>query len=191
MAVDKESVFIYKLVSVFMILTGAMGPVQEAIVRRRSIREFTQEPVPFALLRTIVDAGRWAPSGLNNQPWRFVLVRERSVKEQLAAQTTYAHIIRGAPALIVVLLDRTAKYNDLKDYQSSGAAIQNMLLAAEELGLGSVWLGQILQNSDLVIRILDLDETVELMAVLAVGHPLHRNQKSQRRPLAELILQEI
>ncbi len=138
-----------------------------------------------------MDAGRWAPSGLNNQPWRFVLVRDGSVREQLAPLTSYSHIILGAPALIVVLLDRAAKYNDMKDYQSAGAVIQNMLLTVEELGLGAVWLGQILRNSDQVLAVLDLDGTLELMAVLAVGFPLHRNQKSRRKPLAEFILREI
>jgi len=166
-------------------------PVQDAIVRRRSIREFTDEPVARGLLYKIVTAGIWAPSGLNNQPWRFVLVMDAPAREALAQQTTYAHIVRAAPALIIVFLDQTAMYNAVKDYQAAGACIQNMLLAAEELGLGAVWLGQILQNRDKVNAILGLDDTFELMAVVAVGHPQHKNQKSQRKPLADFILQEI
>ncbi|MCL7486614.1 MAG: nitroreductase family protein [Desulfobulbaceae bacterium] len=166
-------------------------PVQNAIRNRRSIREFTGQPVSRKVLHTIVQAGIWAPSGLNNQPWRFILVRDRDVREKLAPHTTYSHIILGAPALIVVLLDREAMYSEVKDHQAAGACIQNMLLAAEELGLGAVWLGQILQNSDKVNALLSLDETFELMAVLALGYPLHRNQKSQRKPLADFILQEI
>lgn len=166
-------------------------PVQEAIFRRRSIRDFTGEPVPRELLHRIVTAGTWAPSGLNNQPWRFVLIRDRSVMKLLALQTTYAHIILGAAALIVVYLDRSAMYDTVKDHQSAGACIQNMLLAAEELGLGAVWLGQILQNADKVNAILALDDGFELMAVLAVGRPSHRNQKSHRKPLAHFIIQEI
>ena len=165
-------------------------PVQDAIRNRRSIREFTDQPVETALLRRIVEAGVWAPSGLNNQPWRFVLVQDRQTREKLAAQTTYSHVILGAPALIVVLLDLQAVYNAVKDQQSAGACIQNMLLAAEELGLGAVWLGQILQNGEEVIRILGLDQSYELMAVLALGRPAHRNQQSQRKPLSHFILQE-
>jgi nitroreductase len=166
-------------------------PVQKAIFRRRSIRDFTDEPVERELLHRIVTAGIWAPSGLNNQPWRFVLVRDRSAMKMLAGQTTYSHIILGAAALIVVYLDRSAIYNEVKDHQSAGACIQNMLLAAEELGLGTVWLGQILQNADKVSAILNLEDGFELMAVLAVGHPSHRNQKSQRKPLAHFIIHEI
>ena len=86
-------------------------PVQDAITQRRSIREFTGDAVPRELLRKIVAAEIWAPSGLNNQPWRFVLVRDASVREQLADQTTYSHIVLAAPALIVVLLDRSAMYD--------------------------------------------------------------------------------
>jgi len=166
-------------------------PVQEAIFKRRSIRDFTAEPVSRELLHRIVAAGIWAPSGLNNQPWRFVLIRDRSAMKLLARQTTYSHIILGAAALIVVYLDRSAMYNAVKDYQSTGACIQNMLLTAEELGLGAVWLGQILQNGDQVNAILNLADRFELMAVLAVGRPRHRNQKSQRKPLADFIIQEI
>jgi len=166
-------------------------PVQEAIFRRRSIRDFTDEPVERDLLHRIVTAGIWAPSGLNNQPWRFVLIRDRSAMRMLSGQTTYSHIILGAAALIVVYLDRSAMYNAVKDYQSAGACIQNMLLAAEELGLGAVWLGQILQNANKVNAILNLDDNYELMAVLAVGRPSHRNQKSRRKPLTDFIIQEI
>lgn len=166
-------------------------PVQDAIRNRRSIREFTGEPVSRDALEKIVSAGIWAPSGLNNQPWRFSLVRDRATSEKIAQHTTYSHIILGAPALIMVFLDKEAMYSEVKDYQSAGACIQNMLLAAEEIGLGAVWLGQILQNKDKINEILSLSDKYELMAVLAIGYPQHRNQKSQRKLFADFILQEI
>jgi nitroreductase len=169
-----------------------MGQViQDAIRKRRSIREFTEQKVSLEMLRKIIGAGIWAPSGLNNQPWRFVLVQNDEIREKLAEQTTYSHIILAAPSLIVVLLDKSVMYNEVKDHQAAGACIQNMLLATEELGLGAVWLGQILQNKNEVNAILNLSDNFELMAVLAIGYPLHRNQKSQRKPFADYILQEI
>jgi nitroreductase len=163
----------------------------DAILKRRSIREFTEQEVETAQLREMVRAGTWAPSGLNNQPWRFVLVQDNSVMVQLAAHTRYSHIILAAPALIVVFLERKAMYDDLKDAQAAGACIQNMLLAAEALGLGAVWLGQILQNREKVNEILALDQGLELMAVIAVGHPAHRKQKSRRKPLTDFIVREL
>ncbi len=166
-------------------------PVQQAIRSRRSIREYTDEPVQGDLLRRIITAGIWAPSGLNNQPWRFVIVTDDSKRQALAPLTHYSHIILAAPALIVVYLDRKAMYDPLKDHQAAGACIQNMLLAAEELGLGAVWLGQILKKASEVNRVLDVDtDRHELMAVLALGHPAHRNQQSRRKPLEEFILHE-
>ncbi len=162
-----------------------------AIKSRRSIREFTGQPVSHGLLRQLVTAGIWAPSGLNNQPWRFVLVSDDGVKAELAALTHYSHIIIQAPALIVVYLDTQEVYDTVKDQQSAGACIQNMLLMAEELGLGAVWLGQILKNKEKVGVTLEIEDTLELMAVLAVGYPQHRNQQSHRKELAKFIIKEI
>jgi len=167
------------------------NPMLAAIKERRSIRNFTSRPVEPAILHEIVQAGIWAPSGLNNQPWRFVLVTGEETKNLLAEQTSYRHIVLAAPALIAVFLDRKAMYDELKDAQAAGACIQNMLLAAEALDLGAVWLGQILKNRDQVRRILDLEDNLELMAVIALGHPERRDQKSNRKPLAEFILKEL
>ena len=165
--------------------------VLEAIYKRRSIREFTDTKISVEQLHEIIKAGIWAPSGLNNQPWRFVIVQNPEIKEQLARQTHYGHIVRDANALIAVFLSREDVYDMIKDCQAAGACIQNILLAAEALGLGAVWLGQILKNKDEVNRILELDENFDLMAVVALGHPLHRNQKSRRKEFATFLLKQI
>ena len=165
--------------------------VLEAIYKRRSIREFTGEEVSVSQLHEIVKAGIWAPSGLNNQPWRFVIVRKTEIKEQLARQTHYGHIVREANALIAVFLSRDDMYDTVKDCQAAGACIQNILLAAEALGLGAVWLGQILKNKDEVNRILELNENFDLMAVVALGHPQHRNQKSHRKEFTTFLLKQL
>jgi nitroreductase len=165
--------------------------VLAAIYRRRSIREYSEEAVSQKELREIVRAGIQAPSGLNNQPWRFVTVVDAAVCEQIAAQTRYGHIVRRAKALIAVFVDRQAMYNEVKDHQSAGACIQNMLLAAEAMGLGAVWLGEILRNKDEVNRILQLEEHLDLMAVLAIGRPLHHNQQSSRHDLDTFLLKEL
>ena len=68
--------------------------------------------------------------------------------------------------------------------------MQNLLLALHALDLGAVWLGEILKNKERILEILELPERLELMAVVAVGHPARRDQKSYRRPLEELILLE-
>ena len=166
------------------------SPIIDAIIQRRSIREYKQEDVETEKLYEIIRAGIWAPSGLNNQPWRFVIIKDTSMREHLAEQTHYKHIMLAAPALIAIFLDKNAMYDEVKDHQSTGACIQNMLLATEALDLGAVWLGQILKNKDQVRNILQLDEEFDLMAVLAIGYPSHRDQKSTRKQLHEFILKE-
>lgn len=165
-------------------------PVISAIHQRRSIRDYQKKDVETEKLYEILKAGIWAPSGLNNQPWRFAIIKDNSVRELLAEQTHYHHIVRAAPALIAVFLEKNAMYDEVKDHQSAGACIQNMLLAAEALDLGAVWLGQILKNKHQVLKILGLGEEFDLMALLAVGYPAHRDQKSTRKQLHEFILKE-
>ncbi len=167
------------------------SPVLEAIYKRRSIREFTDAEISTEQLHEIVRAGIWAPSGLNNQPWRFVIIENPDIKESLAQQTHYGHIIRGANALIAVYLSKDEMYDAVKDHQSAGACIQNMLLAAEALELGAVWLGQILKNKAEVNRILGLADNFDLMAVVALGYPLHHNQNSRRKEISELLLKQM
>jgi nitroreductase len=166
------------------------SPVLEAIYKRRSIREFTDAPINPDMVHEIIKAGIWAPSGLNNQPWRFVIVRGVRIREDLAKLTKYAHVIKGSGLCIAVYLDKRVMYNDVKDHQAAGACIQNMLLAAEAFGLGAVWLGQILVNKDQVNDLFKLDANYDLMAVLALGHPKHRNQQSQRKEVHEFIINE-
>jgi nitroreductase len=165
--------------------------ILQAIYERRSRREFTAEPVSKDDLQEIIKAGVWAPSGLNNQPWRFVIITDEKIREKLSTTTHYSHIILGAQALVGVFLDSEAVYDIVKDYQSVGACVQNMLLAAESLSLGGVWLGQILKNRDRVNQILGIEERYELMAMLALGHPVHRNQQSNRKDLDHFILKTI
>jgi nitroreductase len=167
------------------------SPIIKAIYKRRSIREFTEAKISVEKLHEIVKAGIWAPSGLNNQPWRFVIIQDSGMKEKLAHQTHYGHIVRGANALIAVYLSKNDMYDAVKDHQSAGACIQNMLLAAEALDLGAVWLGQILKNKIAVNNILGLSDDFDLMAVVALGYPMHHNQKSERKKISELLLKHI
>ncbi len=165
--------------------------VLEAIYGRRSVRHYTDEPVAREDVLEIIRAGSWAPSGLNNQPWRFAVVRDGEKLTALAGLTKYRHIIEGAPVAIAVFCDRAVMYNDTKDHQAMGACLQNMLLAAHALGLGAVWLGEILKSGWQVRELLDLPKGLELMAVIAVGHPAEERRTGERRELGELILKEV
>jgi len=166
--------------------------VLEAIKKRRSIRQFTDQDVPKEFLLKILDAGRFAPSGLNNQPWRFLVIRKQDPRKPLLAQCTkYSHIVQRANVLIVVFLDKASSYHQLKDAQAIGACIQNMLLTICDLGLGAVWLGEILNQEEQVHQVLGTDANqLGLMAVIALGYPDQRGS-SQRKPLDQLLVEEL
>ncbi|MUM78777.1 nitroreductase family protein [Pseudodesulfovibrio sp. F-1] len=168
------------------------NPVIRALLERRSIRKFTGQPVDRQDILAILEAGRWAPSGLNNQPWRFLVINvDDPRRTPLAECTKYAHIIRASTVCIAVTLEKDAMYSEMKDHQGAGACIQNMLVAAHALGLGAVWIGQIVNDQAAALAALGLDpDSHELQAVIALGHP-DQEGGSTRKPLSELLLEEI
>jgi nitroreductase len=164
--------------------------VIDTILNRRSVREFKDRQISKEEIHTIINAGRWAPSGLNNQPWRFIVVRDTETIQKLSECTHYSSIVSGAPLLIAAFLDNEHSYSRTKDILATGASIQNMLLACCDLGLGAVWLGEILNQSEKVNSILSCPSTLELMAVLAIGEPAPGKRSSTRKPLSELVFEE-
>lgn len=157
------------------------------IKERRSIRKYTNDTVSDADVDKILEAGRWAPSGLNNQPWRFAVIRDQDTKRKVAEATKYSSVVLGANVLIAVFIDNSVSYDRVKDVQAIGACIQNMLLEAHSLGLGACWLGQILANRHKVELQLGASEHLELMAVLAIGYPDISVQVSRREELKQLV----
>jgi nitroreductase len=154
---------------------------------RYSVRKFKSTEIPTDIIREILDTARWAPSGLNNQPWKFVIITDAQIKDRLAHQTNASGIIRNAPVCIAVFYDKDEGYHYLKDVQAIGAAIENVLLAIHNLQLGGVWLGEILNRHEQVEQILEVPHSFELMAVIAFGHPDYEELEDRsRKPLSEL-----
>lgn len=165
--------------------------LQQAIKERRSVREFTVDPVSKVDLMTIIEAGTWAPSANNYQPWRFVCIQDGSLRSLISEFTVYSTIVSQCQALIAVYLDKNAAFEEIHDQQSTGAVVQNMLLTADSLGLGAVWLGEVRKNGEAVSRELGIGDQYELAAILAIGYPAHRNQKSHRKNVNDFILKHI
>jgi nitroreductase len=115
-----------------------------------------------------------APSASNERPWRFLVVREREMRERLAAATPFAKPIAGAPVGIVVCADtKAAKYPGFWVIDCS-AAIQNMLLAAHAIGLGGVWIGvHPMAPLSISVRhaIGGLPRHIKPHSMIALGHP--------------------
>lgn len=168
--------------------------VIETIRTRRSVREFDKRPVSEDEVNLILESGLWAPSGRNNQPWKFAVIRDSSLKKDLSTLTHYGSIIQQAQVCIAVFLDHSKSYDRTKDVQAIGASIQNMLLTIHSMGLGGVWLGEILKNKERVAKLLRAGEELELMAVIALGHPKGEtkglgaeDRSAMRAPLEEKI----
>jgi nitroreductase len=161
--------------------------VLEAILRRRTIRHYTSREVGEGLLLSILEAGRWAPSGKNGQPWRFIVVREEKIKEALSRLTRYGSIIAEASVVITVFLDAGASYDRVKDLQAIGACMENMLLAGHSLGLGASWQGEILNRAEEVEGLLGVPPDFELMAILTLGYPARTDQASSRKEIEDLV----
>ena len=163
----------------------------EGLQTRRSIRTYTDQPVTREQLREIIRLGTMAPSGQNNQPWRFVTITNKETLQKLSQFTKYSHIVGKAAACIAVFVDKTAMYHEVKDHQSMGACIQNLLLASHGIGLGAVWLGEILKSAKEVRELCGLSNDMELMAVVALGHPAGKGGKASRKSVEEVLLREL
>jgi nitroreductase len=162
--------------------------ILDIIRTRRSVRRFEDKPVPEELLREILEAGRWAPSGMNNQPWKFAVIENRVINEGISKLTRYSAVIRSARVLIAVFLDNAESYHRTKDAQAVGACIQNMLLEAHSLGLGAVWLGEIIKSDEQIRQLLGLGGELELMAVIALGYAMEDPKATRRKELKNLIV---
>ncbi len=170
--------------------TSGENKVLEAIRGRRSIRRYQQRAVPDDLVRTVLEAGRWAPSGMNNQPWRFALIRDSGIRAKLAALTHYRGIVRKCDLCIAVFYHIDSGYDRDKDCMALGACVQNMLLAAHSQGLGAVWLGEILKRKREFNEVLGVDEGCELMAVIALGWP-DEAPEGERSGLDSMIIKNL
>lgn len=150
--------------------------VIEAIHNRKSVRHFTDEPVTKDQLEELIRAGMAAPSARNLQPWAFIAITKRDILDRLANGLPYAKMLFKANAAIVVcgIPDRSGQ-DSPEGYwvQDCSAATQNILLAAEALGLGAVWTGVYPRQERVTVvkEILGIPEKVIPLNVIPIGHP--------------------
>ncbi len=168
-----------------------MKSILHLIKNRRSVRRYSDKGVPGAAVRRVLEAGRWAPSGLNNQPCRFIVVKDPGIKDRMAALTESSAAVRSARVLIAVFLDKKVMYNRTKDIQAAGACMQNMLLEAHALELGACWLGEILNKKKDARGLLGAPKTYELMGVISLGWPARGRRGSSRKSLKSLVYKTI
>ncbi|MDD2912861.1 MAG: nitroreductase family protein [Candidatus Bipolaricaulis anaerobius] len=171
--------------------------VLNAIRGRRSVLRFEPKPVSDDEVEAILEAGRWAPSFANSQPWTFVVVRDEETKAKLGALVErLAFARRGqvaltgkgvgdAPVLIAVVVDPV---KDPGHWIEAGAvATQNMALMAHSLGLASYWAGLRGRAEAEVKRILGIPRGMRVVALLPIGRPAYTPREVERVPLSEIV----
>mgnify|MGYP001295765063 CR=1 FL=1 len=182
--------------------------VSQAIQQRRSIRKFKEEIVPEELLHKILEAATLAPSGKNKQPWKFYVVQGEKRSEMIQSMQMGMNrlskmgintgsakytirVMESAPVTIFIfnptskhpLLERDTGeiYGDIVDIQSIGAAIQNMLLMAVDLGLGTLWICDVFFGYEELCEW--LGEKGQMVAAVSVGYPDETPSARPRKPV--------
>ncbi len=164
---------------------------EQAVFTRRSIRRYTNREVPEGMIHQLLRAGLAAPSGGNLQPWHFYVVRERALKEKLCECFSFSWPKEASFFIIVCAqASRSAeKYGErgesLYCIQDTAAAVENILLCAHALGLGSCWIGSF--DESLCSKILHIGSDLRPMAILPVGFPAEQPEERPRRPIAEVV----
>ncbi len=184
--------------------------VFEAIKGRRSCRNFLPDPVPEETILKIIEAGTWAPSPLNAQPWEFLVIKEQGTKEKIFEEAERCRnwgletsgwkwleryqvdFLKTAPVLIVVIgdpkktgLDAFFKEGTVGYQYACAAAIQNMHLAAHALGLGTLWFT--LYDKKNMREILDIPPEKNPTSIVCLGKPAGETKAPPRKEVAERV----
>src|SRR5258705_13094296 len=155
--------------------------VSGAVRTLRAGRGYQDKPIPEAAVRRIVEAGRLTGSGMNRQPWHFIVVRDGETLRRLGALASSGPYVAQAPLAIVVATDRTRFA-----VSDASRAIQSMLLTAWADGVGSNWVG--FGGLDNAKALLDIPANLDVLAILSFGYPARPvgRGKKQRKSLREV-----
>jgi nitroreductase len=158
--------------------------VYDCIRTRRTVREFKPGPVPSEVVYKILQAGRWAPSSSNTQPWHFVVIRDRDTIAAIGKIATRGTFIGQAPLAIAIVMENTRR-----PQLDAGRAIQQMELMAWSEGLGTCFVGiRAAEQQHSIKELLGIPEAMELITVLPFGYRPEgrRTTGIPRKPMAEV-----
>ncbi len=189
-----------------------MNPVLEAITKRRSIRSYDSKPVPRDIIQAILQAGNEAPSSINTQPWRFVVIEDKKVHKKLLetalpnAKTIFRNIQETDPSKYASIMTRFEEVEDPIYYSapvilfvighgiyadhSCPLACQNIMLAAYSLGVGSCWvgLGSMVTDDAEVRKVLELKDDEKIFGPILIGYPkVYPDPPDKRAPIVKWV----
>jgi nitroreductase len=160
---------------------------------RRSVRRYLPEPVPDEMLQQILEAGRWAPSAGNQQPWAFVVVQDDEIREKVARHATYflaRHARVEEAPLLIVLCGQIGSRMDRRSLPAEvGMAGMQMMLQAHALGLGACWVDGI--DRDAIADVLQIPVYLQIAGLLTIGYPAETPPVTPRKPLFEIVHYEV
>jgi len=162
-----------------------MSDLLGIIKSRRSIRKYQEKEVPDEAITKILEAARWAPSAVNNQPWRFVVVRDKKLKEEIGRTfegfSAINRFVKSAPLIFVIYVESFHRWVEL----DCGMASQNLMLEAHSLGLGTCFIGA--YNEKAIKNILGLSEKARIVGLVTCGFPDEQPSQKARYPLERLV----
>ena len=164
--------------------------VLDVIQKRRSIRKYKEDPIPEKDLMRVLEAARLAPSGKNFQPWKFIIVKDKALKEKLAQASAGQFFMAEAPIIIVGCGFPDNCYAHMGRYMKSWSvdvtiALEHLILQAQEEGLGTCWIGSFEEEE--VKAILNIPENVKVLALTPLGYPDEIPRFRGRKSLDEII----
>ncbi len=153
----------------------------EAIQKRRSVRDYTGDPIPRGDLEKMLDAARMAPSGYNQQPWHFIVITNRQFIQHHSKSGVWRE---DSGAIIAVVMDPTSEFW----VEDGSAAIENILLAATALGYGSCWLqGSTKPHEETFKQLLNIPGHLNLLSLVSIGVPANWPQAKNKKPLEAVV----
>ncbi len=164
--------------------------VLEVIQKRQSVRKYKEDPIPEKTLMRVLEAARLAPSGKNFQPWKFIIVKDKALKEKLAQASAGQFFMAEAPIIIVGCGFPDDCYARMGRYMKSWSvdvtiALEHLILQAQEEGLGTCWIGSFEEEG--VKAILNIPENVKVLALTPLGYPDEIPRFRGRKSLDEII----
>ena len=165
---------------------------------RRSVRAYKNEPVPKEQIEAVLEAGVWAPTGMNRQPWKFVIIEDKQLIKYVSDETkilvqqtmpplakqfrTEADVVcYNAPVLVLVCAEKDEQFGHIS-LLDSVLATQNMFLKAYELGLGTCYMGfvQLLSNKPEALKKIGVPDGHEILVPFILGHPKSKQGAGKR-----------
>jgi nitroreductase len=154
----------------------------DCILTRRSIRKYTEQEISGARIEQLLEAAMHAPSAQNQQPWHFIVIRERKMIDTIADRHSYAKMLYNANKVILICGDTDKEISKGYWPVDCSAATQNLLLAAHALGLGAVWLGvHPMEDRKTMLReLFSLPDNIQPFALVSLGYPAEERSATGR-----------